>query len=128
MIRFIQPQSVVENWDRIKPLIDKALTKEFYDAEDIKHLCLSGMMMVFVAQDYQAVATVELINHPKQKAALVHTLGGDGMEEWVDELLEEITKIAKSNGANSIQINGRRGWLKRLDGFKEAYTTMVKRI
>lgn len=128
MINVLQPVEVHIFWDRIKPLIDKALKTELYTAEDLKESCMKGLIRVYVANDFQSVCTVELMNYPQKKVALIHTLGGEGLNEWQDEMLEMIISDSKENGATALLINGRRGWLKQVKGFKEKHTTMMREI
>ena len=128
MIRSLQPIEVFNQWQRIKPLINKALDTALYDADDLKPQCLSGLMRVYVSDDYSAACTVELKQHPKMKIAVIHTLGGENMNEWFDEGFQQIINDAKANGAQRLEINGRRGWLKKLPNFKEQHTTMAVKI
>ena len=125
-ITSLQPVEVFNNWDSIRPLVDRALKKEFYDAEDLRRFCLNGVLRVYKIGDFKAVCTVELLTHPKKKTALVHTLAGEGMDEWLDDLIDILKKDAKDNGAEFLQVKGRRGWLKK--GFKETHTLMEMAI
>lgn len=127
MIRVLTIDEVNDNWEKVRPLIDIALLHEFYDADDVKDFCEKNIVRMYVIGDYQAICTAELIRHPKKKTLLVHTLGGHGMNEWLDELLERLEYDAISQGATSLQVNGRRGWIKSA-GFNEVYTTMVKEL
>lgn len=119
----LHPEEILSNWGKIRNLIDKALEKEFYDAEDLKDFCMRGILRVYKIGDFNAVCTVELLKHPKKKTALVHTLAGDGMNDWLDDLLNVLKRDAKDNGADALQVKGRRGWIKAA-GFKETHTLM----
>jgi hypothetical protein len=127
----LSPADCFEQWDDIKPFIQMALEDQHYNAEDLKKLLLDGITRAYaVLKDsvYLAVVTAEIVVYPRDKVVRIHTAGGTRADLWAERMIDEITKDAKSNGATELQIIGRKGWLKVLDGFKQQTIVMGKSI
>ena len=127
----LSPTECFEQWDDIKPLIQIAIEDQHYTAEDIKHLLLKGITRAYkVLKDSKtlAVITAEIVIYPRDKVVRIHTAGGTRADLWAEKVIDEITKDAKGVGAVELQIIGRKGWLKILDGFKQQTTVMGKMI
>ena len=131
MIYRLTPTECFEQWDDIKPFIDMAIVDEHYTSEDIKKHLLEGITRAYkVVADgvIMAVVTAELVIYPKAKVVRIHTAGGKDMSMWAEKAIKAISEDGIRNGARELQIIGRKGWLKVLDGFKEQYTVMSKAI
>ena len=131
MIYRLTPAECFEQWDDLKPLIDIAIVDEHYTSEDIKKHLLDGISRAYkVVLDgvILAVVTAELVVYPKAKVVRIHTAGGKDSHLWAEKVIDAISEDANNNGATELQIIGRKGWLKVLDGFKEQYTVMSKTI
>jgi hypothetical protein len=72
-----------------------------------------------------AVTSLGLINN--EKICTIVACGGD---EWsrFGHLIEGLEKFAKAEGCKRTRINGRRGWLRALKGYRETQVTMMKEI
>ena len=71
------------------------------------------------------VTTIE--THPTGLKELVGWLAGGDLEQ-IKASVPAIETFAKDQGCDRIAINGRRGWLKAFDGYKELSTVMVKEL
>lgn len=72
--------------------------------------------------------TVYVVDFPIKRAALIVHLGGEFPH--IVKCLGDFESWARAMGADTIQLNGRRGWRKRLPqlGFKETFVTMEKSL
>lgn len=71
----------------------------------------------------------EIIQHPQKKVCQITHLGGESMMDIINDI-QEIEAWAKLNDCSDIQVIGRRGWIKALQGYgyKERYITIGKQL
>ena len=50
------------------------------------------------------------------------------MDNWLKPIQETIEKFAKKNGCRSIEVAGRKGWLRKLKGYKQKIYLMSKEL
>lgn len=75
------------------------------------------------------VAVTSVIETPRGRACEIY--GGVGTESvrgQIDEVMQEIERWAASIGCTRIKILGRKGWLRRLHGFRQTGIIMEKAI
>jgi hypothetical protein len=89
----------------------------FMDQNDLFSNILNGYARVFIATDKAGVlgfAAVEVLTYPSRKVANVLAAGGKRgfISVLVHELLEELEKWAREQGADTFAVMGRPGWLK----------------
>lgn len=61
-----------------------------------------------------------------ETVAFVEAIAGDGMKDWLLPVLSDFEARAKRAGATIIEHEGRRGWERRLPGFKPVRVVMQK--
>lgn len=64
----------------------------------------------------------------KGQVAVIDTIGGHDMDQWLEPALAEFAALAKANGVDRIEVEGRLGWLKALPGFKATRIIMHKEL
>ena len=125
------PGVPVENleqlWPMAEPHIKKAVEKSdgTYTAEEVKYGCLSGEYILWLVRSGKAAIILMVSEYHNGKQCDILMLGGDDMNEWLDEL-EEIEGWAKRAGCDRMILTGRKGWQKMLPGYKTKTVTMVK--
>lgn len=124
------PEQAINDWDEIKPFIQMALVGQHYTAEDIKANLAKAILRAYRVIDGKtlAVVTAELIEYPQDKVVLIHTAGGTDSAQWRDIVIDMVTEDGRANGATEIEIIGRKGWLRTLNGFSEKSVIMSKKI
>jgi hypothetical protein len=72
----------------------------------------------------------QIVVYPQHKVCLVVALGGEGLDEWFDELMDTIESWAAQNECRYVEEYGRKGWLKvgKKRGYGEVYTVMRKAV
>ena len=74
----------------------------------------------------KSAGVTELVNYPQCKGIRIFLSGGDfGEMKYMGEVLEE---EARKAGLTRIEIGGRRGFVKSLEGYQELCTYMVKEL
>ena len=124
------PQECYEQWDDIEPFIQMALDGQHYKAEDLKENLIKAILRAYRVIDGKtiAVVTAEIIAYPQDKVVLIHTAGGTESSQWRDKVVDMIAEDGRKNGATEIEIIGRKGWLKTLNGFTQKSVIMSKKI
>jgi hypothetical protein len=122
-------------WPHLEPLLAKALSEARgeFTMDHLREMADTGTMLVlaiFKGQEVVAALTVERVLYPGKVTMRVALLGGEGMDEWVKDLNQHLSTMAMAMGAKDIEIAGRRGWARALDGFgyEVGYTILNKKI
>jgi hypothetical protein len=128
MTRAIHPRSpeFADAWIRAEPLLQPALDLAgvAFDLTDVFSAVASMDAQLWV--DTKSAAVTRIEEYPRTRACRIWLAGGD-----LDELQDverEIVDWAKTIGCSGVEIYGRRGWLKALEGYDEGATVMYKEI
>jgi hypothetical protein len=119
-------------WPRVVELLRPAIEyvdSGFSDVDILRRLQTSDMQL-WVIGEYQAACVTQIIVYPQHKTCLVVALGGEGLEEWFDELMSTIETWAQELGCKYVEEYGRKGWARvgKRRGYAETYTVMRKAI
>jgi len=119
-------------WNEARPFLSMALAYDDnrFNVEDLYARVMDESMQLWVAYDefsLHAAAVTEIIVFPNARVLRCAYAGGDNIEGalWFDQVLEQ---GAHEKQCSCIEIIGRRGWLKLLDGYKPTHTVMRKYI
>ena len=118
-------------WNDISPYIQKGLdyANNELEIEDVHTMIEDGEVIPLIIDeggDILSVITLELVDKPAKRILCIMTAGGTDLNKWLPEIMNVIYKIAKEQQADSISINGRKGWLKVLEqyNYKHLYTVL----
>lgn len=64
----------------------------------------------------------------KGLVAVIDTIGGHDMSDWIGPILGEFERLAKANGVSRIEVEGRLGWARALPGYKQMRVIMGKQL
>jgi len=128
------PVSLVEDiWPAIHKFVEAACEYNPYvEAEDLKLLILNSRVTLFIAdQDSHIVGfgAMELVKYPRRTVANILAAGGEPngfLRAAITELLPVLKRWGLEQGADTVSITGRPGWLKALkaEGGKTASYAM----
>jgi len=78
----------------------------------------------------KAVVTTQIINYPQKKVCRIVTLGGQGMDEWVEQVLEILEEWSIENDCEAMETVCRKGFVKKLKnfGYEQTYTIVGKEL
>lgn len=114
----IAGQEADEFWEIAEPFIKQALDKTNithfstdHVLEKIKedHLALFVILDSENTKDALGAYTVSIIEHPLEKIATIVHLGAENLDDAV-ACYPKMVAYAKENGADKLNIYGRRGW------------------
>jgi hypothetical protein len=125
----------VEQWTRVHRWVDQALAHEhsLIDASDVFDRVIQKRMKLWGIYEYGSLSgamVTQMESGSRGRALNVVALGGEGMDHWLESLLERLTQYARENECRYIFEMGRRGWLRVLDkhGWVDGPATMIKVI
>ena len=119
-------------FDQLKGHLDLALTKApEYETTDVLDEVIRGRSTLWYIRDPQdtivGIVTTQLKQYPQKTIGLIHLLGGTDIYKWV-HTIETLEAWATANRCESMEIQGRRGWLKLLPDYKEQRVFMTKQL
>ena len=113
-------------WPHLAPLLQKAfnLSERRYNLKDLYADALAGDYLIWAiidenSKEFVAALTTRKAVYARGKALAIEFLGGEQMDEWLDDLMDDLKKHAKHNGCDWLECFGRKGWVKK--GWKPAY-------
>lgn len=115
-----------EAWKKAVPFLRLALERGAgtHSETDILAGLRSGKMQLWLGEDSAAVTSLH--QHPNSKVCLVFLAGGS-LTELV-EIEAAIAAWARVLSCNQMQIAGRAGWERALDGYEKKFVVLVKEI
>lgn len=121
MIAGVHSDDIERLWPAVCPLVQRVLDRyDFgFDADYIKAKLLNRDMQLWVCAG-DAIAITEIIVLPQFKVLGVPVIAGEGLKDWLPDLVETLKAFGKDHGCKYMDGYGRKGWLKALDkyGFK----------
>ena len=133
MIIAIPPEDIPRVWNQVGPMLQLALDESngIYDLSDVKEILESGHDILLTAvkdKEIQAAFTLTTLEYPRKKVLSIFLVGGTGMEDWEEEVMDTIYTLAKSQGADSIYSNGRDGWTRKMKeyGYRKIHTVLER--
>lgn len=102
-------------WPDIAGTVDAAARKTGGDvtAGYLWQECRSGHAFLFIAHDGESIVGASVWRFETwQSGAKLRCLAGagNGLENWIDPMREQVVTLAKAGGAASIVYEGREGW------------------
>lgn len=130
----IPPGFVAGMYHDIIPFLSRLAptTNGRYDAVDLyNNLVLNKESLWTVVDDDEKIMGIiltQLHNYPQKKVFCIQYAAGDGLDDCIDEALDILEKTAVRHGCNSMQVMGRRGWVKKLQSYdwKEEFVIVSK--
>jgi hypothetical protein len=129
MIRGVPGWEVELVWGQVRPLIEKALSRNNtgeYEPIDFLKGCVSGDMQLWIGGDFEAVGVTTITKFPRKIVCQILLGGGSGLHHF-KEGKDVIAEWAKAQGCDEIRGGGRKGWL-RVFGWPQLYVICGKEL
>jgi hypothetical protein len=107
-------------WSQVSPLLEKALD-ETYKIDDILHGLSNNRMQLFISWNnnkVESAVVTEIAAYPQAKILRYFLAGGTNLNNWLERIQNKIEEFAKRENCTHIEVAGRKGWVKKLKGFK----------
>lgn len=127
----IQPNDINKVWPRVRPLLDKALSRFYYEmsCDDIFRALIAEEMQLWVVLEKEIWAAVvtQIEQRLKEKTLIVLAAGGERLSEWLN-IIQVFEEYAKQNSCGAVEIVGRPGWQRIYKDYHLKMVTMRKEI
>ena len=117
-------------WSQVAPLIEKALD-ETYNIKDILYGLANDRMQLFISWNdnrVESAVVTEIAQYPQAKILRYFLAGGTNLDNWLERIQEKIEKFAKQNKCTYLEVAGRKGWVRKLKGYKMKAIILSKEI
>ena len=128
----VPSRQVGDVWPDVLELVEQALAHGGgrYAPEDFFEALLRREMQLWTVRTGDrliGLAITELRNYPRQRRCRYLLLAGDGFEHW-QHLQRDIENWARANGCTAMEMCGRRGWERKLRGWRATHLEMTREI
>jgi hypothetical protein len=121
-------------WDKIEPILDRVIevSNRELTTDGVKRRALLGeTLIVTICLDNViiAVTVLDIVQFDSGlRAMYIPVVGGDYMDEWLEESFEVAKAIAKDFNCSEVRgLAARKGWLRRLKDMNwEEITTVIR--
>lgn len=117
-------------WSQVAPLLEKALD-ESYSIVDILYGIITDRMQLFISWNndrVESAVVTEIAQYPQSKVLRYFLAGGTNLENWLERIQEVIEKFAKKENCTHLEVAGRKGWVRKLKGFRVKAYLLNKEI
>lgn len=117
-------------WSQVSPLLEKALD-ESYNIVDILYGIITDRMQLFISWNndrVESAVVTEIAQYPQSKVLRYFLAGGTNLENWLERIQEVIEKFAKKEKCTHLEVAGRKGWVRKLKGFRVKAYLLNKEI
>lgn len=121
-------------WDKICPILERvvAVSNRELTVDGIKGRCVSGhnlIVTVCLEGEIIAVTVLDVVQFESGlRAMYIPVVGGDYMDEWLEESFEIAKAIAKDLNCSEVRgLAARKGWMRRLKNMNwEEIVTVIR--
>ena len=117
-------------WSQVAPLLEKALD-ENYNIEDILYGLANDRMQLFISWNnnkVESAVVTEIARYPNSKVLRYFLAGGTNLDNWLEQIQIVIEKFAKKQNCTHLEVAGRKGWVRKLKGFRVKAYLLNKEI
>ena len=117
-------------WSQVAPLLEKALD-ETYNIEDILYGLANDRMQLFISWNnnkVESAVVTEIARYPNSKVLRYFLAGGTNLDNWLEQIQIVIEKFAKKQNCTQLEVAGRKGWVRKLKGFRVKAYLLNKEI
>lgn len=122
-------------WTKVAPVLDRACDRSDgrYAVDDVLAALLRRDMQLWIAADdpsdgaVEAACITEIIAYPREKRCGLVFCAGRAPACWLHHL-DVIEAWARDQGCAALELQGRPGWERLLDGWEKTHVLLRKRI
>lgn len=119
------PAEVVPGaWPMALPLLREpiAMSRGCYEPDDVMVLCRGGEAQLWLATDPKegviAAYVGKILQYPRKRTYFSLFMGGKPghIDKWLKPLIEAVEEWSKTWGCEALEISGRKGWTRKVEG------------
>ena len=116
-------------WDHVVPFLESSQNDQReMSIEDFFESIMNEEMHLWISiEDKELIACMisQIATYPQKKVLRIIFVGGEGMEKWIG-FMSHVENFALINGCTSLEVWGRKGWLKILKDWECKYHILTK--
>lgn len=124
----VLPSELDELWPQAEPLIRRGLQHVLsrYDPEDVKESVRNGWRQLWLlVPDMACVWVTQIDTYPRSKVLHIFLIAGRMPPDW-KQVLFHVEQWGKAQGCQSVELKGRKGWVRRLPDYQVPRVFMQK--
>lgn len=133
-VRSILTADAAKIWHIVAPLLAPAvaLTEGRYDMQAVFNQVREQRSLLWVVYDDDLVIKAAFIaakrRYPCADWLAVEFMGGDGMNDWIETVVETLASFARESDLVGLEMAGRKGWTRVLaaSGWRENAVLLIK--
>ena len=115
-----------ETWRIAAPMLQSALNyQDTHGIDDVKTALDEGAAQLWCGK--QSCVVTEIVDYPKAQACRIWLAAGD-KGELLGHMLADIEKWARNQGCSKMEVVGRKGWLRVLNGYDQQHIALEKKL
>lgn len=125
-VKLLSPQEALSIWPEAKAQLNRAFEFSYTDTVDDywREVEQGRAQLWMVDSGYSLTKVID----GKKRVLQYIAIAGENMDAWLSEFLKQSQQWAKSHGCVEAILSGRRGWEKKLSGFKLERVTLTKEL
>ncbi len=130
MITQVPREDINYVWQQVEPLVIRALD-DTYTARDVLDGIILNKFQLFISWNnnkVESAVVTEVADYPRKRILRYVLAGGDNLDNWLESIQNKIEEFAINNYCQAIEVAGRKGWLRKLQGFKQNIYLMSKEL
>ena len=125
----VTPENIPTIWDNVIPLLELSQNGEReLSIDDFFESLMEERMHLWIAlegKELLACMITQFATPPQKRALRIIFLGGEGMDKWIDHM-HMVEDFALINGCTSLEVWGRKAWLRILKDWECKYHIITK--
>lgn len=132
-VTLMPDETYVQFWPQISAELDKVphIWEDYYTKDYLRDVPLHRELMVWCTVEKGAVMMVIyalFMDTPRGKCLSFRLALGKGLEKALPQLEATFERLGLATGCDFVQVCGRRGWLRKLKGFREDWMVASRQI
>ena len=128
----VAPEMIMAVWERVEPLLRRVVKPSTgFRLDDVLYRLQLAQWQLWVIGDFQAAAVTEIQIRPLHPVLWVQFIAGDDIDSWLNDWETVLYHFGKAHNCAAIEFNGRRGWNKfqnKFRNYKPVMTTYRREI
>lgn len=123
----VNPEFLPSEWLKYRPLVLRALLsgEGSFNERDVMFALLSSQWRLFAMGDpVRSICILEPMQYPRQRKCVVRYVVGD-LSDFIDTV-SSLEEVARAMDCTVIEAYARKGWARKLKGWKQKYVILQR--
>jgi len=135
-LHYVKPWTVARDWELYRPWLEMVPLNGLYDLGELKRSLVAAERHLWAIWEVDhSVAEMSIVacvvtstfEYQLLKVGRINLCGGRDMVRWLN-LVPELEQAFRDEGCDRVEVYGRRGWERVLDGYKLQACVLAKEL